>query len=269
LCTHHFGNPCEIEELVALARKHSLAVIEDCAHTLFTKRSGKYTGLFGDFGAFSFNHRKQLSTGQGGFLVINSEKYAEKSRDQGFGRVPARLSWNYAMPGVVAALALAQWEAAQDYVQRDHELAGLYSQAAAGCKWLTAQEIPAGNWCAYHIWAAVYTGDEAGIEYRRFMEALRANGADYFLPAFMPYGAFGLEPSPVYRYPLFNEPRAYGKGCPTGCPLYQGRADYSPGLCPNAERLVPRLLNTVLSPVEDDRVKRYADALHRTIAQFS
>ena len=269
ICTHLCGSICDMDAILKISRQHGLSVIEDCAHALFATSNGQYAGLFGDFGAFSFNHRKQLSTGQGGFLLINSEEYAEKSKDKGFGRVPSRLNWNYTMPGVVAALALAQWESAKEYVRKDHELARLYSEAVAGCAWLILQEISAENWCAYHMWAATYKGDEVGIDYNHFMKVLRENGGDYFLPAYMPYGAFGLQPSPAYRYPIFSEPRAYTRRCPTHCPHYEGQVDYSEGTCPNAEYLVPRMFNTVLSPVEDERVIRYAEALHRTVAQFA
>src|SRR4051812_1115337 len=146
ICTHHFGSAADIEGIVEVAHDHGIAVIEDCAHALFGLRSGRYAGLFGDFSAFSFNHRKQLSTGQGGYLLINSEQYVELSLDKGFGRVPARLNWNYAMPGVVAAIALAQWPKARDYVQKDHELALLYEEAVAGCAWLVSQGVPPQNW---------------------------------------------------------------------------------------------------------------------------
>jgi perosamine synthetase len=252
ICTHHFGSICDMESLLSIARDHNLPVIEDCAHALFATRNGKYAGLFADFAAFSFNHRKQLSTGQGGFLLINGEEFADRAVDRGFGRVPARLSWNNQMPGIVAALALSQWKRAKEYVHKDAELAKLYSGAIEGCTWMTPQQIPAENWCAYHIWAATYTGDDVGLEYGRFMEVLRENGGDYFLPSFMPYGAFGLQPSPVYRYPLFTEPLGS-----------------SEGLCPGAEYLVPRMFNTVLSPVEDERIQRYAEALHATVDHFS
>lgn len=269
ICTHHFGSICEMEAIVEIAHDNGVAVIEDCAHTLFATRNGKRAGLFGDFGAFSFNHRKQLSTGQGGFLLVNTEDFAERSQDKGFGRVPARLTWNYAMPGPVAALALAQWPHAHDYVQKDHDLAMLYEEAVKGCEWLVPQRIPDENWSAYHIWSATFTGDEHGIELSAFMDDLKASGADYFLPTFQPYGAFGLDPSPAYRYPIFSDPLAYTMKCPTFCPHYEGEVDYSEGTCPNAEYLVPRLFNTVLSPVEDDRVERYAKGLSETIAQYS
>ena len=74
---------------------------------------------------------------------------------------------------------------------------------------------------------------------------------------------------PVYRYPIFNEPLAYTKRCPTYCPHYEGEVDFSEGLCPNAEYIVPRMFNTVLSPVEDERIHRYADALAKTVKHFS
>lgn len=269
ICTHHFGNVCDTSALLEIARAHDVPLIEDCAHALYATREGRRAGLLGDFGAFSFNHRKQLSTGQGGFLVINSDEYAERSKDKGFGRVPARLNWNYAMSGAVAALALAQWRHAKGYVETDHDLALLYEQATDGCEWLRSQRVPEENWCAYHIWSAVFTGDEHGIDYEQFMTDLRANGGDYFLPSFMPYGAFGLDPSPVYRYPIFYEPRAYTLRCPTFCPHYEGKVNYEKGACPSAEFVVPRLFNTVLSPVEDERVHRYADALHKTVAAYS
>jgi len=269
ICTHEFGSVCDIEAITEVAHRHGVAVIEDCAHALFATRGGRRAGLFGDFAAFSFNHRKQLSTGQGGFLLINTDEYVEKARDKNFGRVPARLTWNYAMSGVVAALALSQWEAAKTYVRRDHELAQLYTDAVKECDWLVPQRVPDENWHAYHIWGAVFRGDEVGIDYEEFMRVLRENGGTYFLPSFMPYGAFGLRPSPSYRYPIFSEPLAYTRRCPTFCPHYEGQADYSEGLCPNAEYLVPRLFNTVLSPVEDERIEGYADALHKTVLQFS
>ena len=185
------------------------------------------------------------------------------------GRIPSRLTWNYVMPGVVAALTLAQWEPAKGYVHKDHDLAQLYTEAIDHCAWLVPQVIPSENWSAYHIWAATYKGDDVGIDYQQFMKVLRENGGDYFLSSFLPYGVSGLKPSPVYRYPLFADPRAYGKRCPTFCPHYEGAVDYSEGYCPNAEYLIPRLLNTVLSPVEDDRIHRYAEALHKTVRHFS
>lgn len=268
ICTHHFGNICDMKVILAIAKQHDIPVIEDCAHALYATQNGKFAGLFGDFAAFSFNHRKQLSTGQGGFLLINSKKYAEESKDKGFGRVPARLTWNYAMSGIIASIAIAQWENARDYVKKDNELAKLYTEALQGCVWLKPQKIPKENWSPYHIWAAIFTGDEHGINYDEFMKELRGNGADYFLPSFMPYGAFNLEPSPAYRYPIFNDPKKNWIASDVYGHIYEGKIDYSQGLCPNAEYIVPRMLNTVISPIENERIQKYAVGLRETVKHF-
>ena len=268
ICTHHFGNICDMKAILAIAKQHNIPVIEDCAHALYATQNGKFAGLFGDFAAFSFNHRKQLSTGQGGFLLINSKRYAEKSKDKGFGRVPERLTWNYAMSGIIASIAIAQWENARDYVKKDNELAKLYTEALQGCVWLKPQKIPKENWSPYHIWAAIFTGDEHGINYDEFMKELRGNDADYFLPSFMPYGAFNLEPSPAYRYPIFNDPKNNWIVSDVYDHIYEGKIDYSQGLCPNAEYIVPRMLNTVISPIENERIQKYAVGLGETVKHF-
>jgi dTDP-4-amino-4,6-dideoxygalactose transaminase len=269
ICTHHFGNICDMKSISLLAKQHHIPVIEDCAHALYATQNEKFAGLFGDFGAFSFNHRKQLSTGQGGFLLINSKDYAEKSKDQGFGRIPARVTPNYAMSGIVAAIAIAQWEKAKTYVRKDNELATLYTESLEDCNWLKPQKIPKENWSPYHIWAATFTGDEYGINYNEFMKELKRNNADYFLPSFMPHGAFDLEPSPSYRYPIFSEPSVNWIVSSKYQSLYEGKIDYSKGLCPNAEYVVPRMLNTTISPVENERVEIYAKGLRKTIKHFT
>jgi len=269
ICTHHFGSMCNMEEILLVAKEHGLIVIEDCSHALKSSRNGKYAGLFADFAAFSFNHRKQLSTGQGGFLIVNNETYIEKLKSRGFGRIPSALSWNYQMSGFIAALAISQWPYVDLYLREDMDYAKLYTKALEGSPIMLPQAIPEENISTYHIWAALFNGEEFGINYDQFMKQLKIFGGDYFLPAFIPTGTFGLPPSPVYKYPIFREPITYSHGCPVRCPLYKGKYDVSDGLCLTAEHVVPRLFNTVLSPIKPERMNQYVDALNRTIRYFS
>jgi hypothetical protein len=71
IAVHIFGIPCDIGEIVELARKRNCFVIEDCAHTLTSEYDGKKVGTFGDFAFFSFNIDKPVSAGEGGILVVN------------------------------------------------------------------------------------------------------------------------------------------------------------------------------------------------------
>lgn len=75
---HYAGYPCNMDEIMSIARKHGLYVIEDCAHSPGASYKGRMTGTIGDIGCFSFFSNKNLSTGEGGMIVTNREDIAKK-----------------------------------------------------------------------------------------------------------------------------------------------------------------------------------------------
>jgi dTDP-4-amino-4,6-dideoxygalactose transaminase len=273
ICTHMFGSICDMDELLKISKEHNIPIIEDCAHALFAKQGDRFAGTFGNAGVFSFNHRKQLSTGQGGMMIVEDEElYHNIKNIYGFGRIPNRLCWNFSMPGIVAALGITQLEKAERYVEDDRRLARMYTEAIDGCKWLIPQEIREDNHCSYHIWSALYEGDKCGIGFEDFQKACKEEGADYFLFGFMPQDYKGIKPSPAYKYPIFKEPLAYKDKCPFNCHFYnyqKAEEKYPDELCPTAEYVVGRLFNTVLSPIREERVKRLADALYRAVKRIN
>jgi dTDP-4-amino-4,6-dideoxygalactose transaminase len=72
LPVHFAGRPCDMDSLCAIAKKHNLKIIEDCAHAVEAEYSGKKTGTFGDFGCFSFYATKNVSTGEGGMIIARN-----------------------------------------------------------------------------------------------------------------------------------------------------------------------------------------------------
>jgi len=76
---HTFGNMCDIDQILAIAKKYSLLVIEDAALSLGAKHNGKHSGTIGDFGYFSTDRSKVICTGQGGILTINNKSYLHSS----------------------------------------------------------------------------------------------------------------------------------------------------------------------------------------------
>mgnify|MGYP001443117559 CR=1 FL=1 len=74
LVVHFGGRPCKMTEIMKIAKKNKLIVIEDCAHAIETKYKGKHVGNFGDFGCFSFYATKNLVTGEGGMLITKNKK---------------------------------------------------------------------------------------------------------------------------------------------------------------------------------------------------
>jgi dTDP-4-amino-4,6-dideoxygalactose transaminase len=76
---HFAGRPCDMDAIMALAEKHDLMVIEDCAHAIETRYHGREAGLFGDFGCFSFYVTKNVITGEGGMVLAKDEALANPS----------------------------------------------------------------------------------------------------------------------------------------------------------------------------------------------
>ena len=77
---HYGGHPCAMEEILDIARRHNLYIVEDCAHSPGASIKGRMTGTFGDIGCFSFFSNKNLSTGEGGMIVTDRDDLAEMIR---------------------------------------------------------------------------------------------------------------------------------------------------------------------------------------------
>jgi len=86
LATHIFGVPCEIEKILEIARRHSIHVVEDCAHSVGSEINGRRTGSFGEAAFFSFDTIKPVNTYGGGIVTTNNEQLASRIRHQVFKR---------------------------------------------------------------------------------------------------------------------------------------------------------------------------------------
>ena len=86
---HYAGVSCDMDSIMAIARKHNLLVVEDAAQGIMSTYNGKYLGTIGDFGCYSFHETKNFSMGEGGALLINNPKYNERAeilREKGTNR---------------------------------------------------------------------------------------------------------------------------------------------------------------------------------------
>jgi dTDP-4-amino-4,6-dideoxygalactose transaminase len=264
IVTHVCGLPAEMDRIVALAKRHRLLVIEDCAHSLFATYQDKFTGSWGDIGSFSFQMSKQLALGDGGMAVTSDEKLAQaldlNAGAPTFYSVAFGLHFNYRMNEPTAALGLAQLRRARGYVEGLIEVAGLYDAAVDGCQWIELQRGPAPARHTFHLWGATFRGDERGVSVDDFKRALREEGAPV---------SIGYTNMAAYEHPLIAQRLGYGRGCPLDCPFYVGDNNrYPEGLCPNAEWVVPRMmLAHTFGP--NDEHERGAAGLRRAIERLS
>ncbi len=132
MAVHMYGHPCDMPALSDIARRHNLAVIEDCAEGHGAEIAGRKVGGFGEAGCFSFYGNKILTTGEGGMVLTRDADLAAKLRllrDQGFE--PPRfvhrvVGFNYRLTNLQAAIGLAQTEKADEKVRRKREIASWY-----------------------------------------------------------------------------------------------------------------------------------------------
>lgn len=139
IVTHLFGNPCRMDEIVEMAEKLGIPLIEDCAQAFLAKVRGKYVGTIGKIGTFSFQQGKHMTCGEGGIVVTNDEKLARRiylfiNKAWGYGDpTPDHYftALNYRMSELQAAVAFVQLKKLDKCVQRRIQMACLLDEKIA------------------------------------------------------------------------------------------------------------------------------------------
>ncbi len=135
IVTHLYGQPAKIDEIMNLALKYGVYVIEDAAESLGATLKNKHTGTFGHFGVYSFNGNKIITTGGGGILVSNNKEWIEKARflasqakENEYWYEHKEIGYNYRMSNVLAAIGLGQVEVLKERIRKKREIFKIYSQ---------------------------------------------------------------------------------------------------------------------------------------------
>lgn len=274
-----YGLSPDMDEIMKIANKYGLTVIEDDAQCFLGYYKGKIVGSIGHMASFSFQSSKHITSGEGGMITTNDEELANRVRrfnSLGYAGVSANkgkitkediqdpeyerhvsLGFNYRLSELCSAVVLAQVERLEELVQKRIEVANLYAQAIEGCDWLKPQKVPEGYKHSY--WTYVLKLDSDEIDWYQFRKKYMELEGDGI------YAAWKLS----YLEPVFRNYTFYPKGCPVRCPLYKGKLQkYAQGLCPNAESLQPRLLQFKTNYTNMDTAKQKADALAETIRYF-
>lgn len=146
---HIFGNPCDMNAICSIAKKHNLYIIEDAAEAHGAEFVGKKTGSFSDIASFSFFANKNLTTGEGGMVVTDNEENYKKCKyfknmcfPVDAPRVYSHddIGFNYRMSNLHAAIGLAQTEKADEYRDMRIYNANLYKKYLSDCKGIIFQK---------------------------------------------------------------------------------------------------------------------------------
>jgi dTDP-4-amino-4,6-dideoxygalactose transaminase len=255
LAVHYAGQPCRMDELADIARRHKLLLFEDAAHAAGARYRGRPVGSLGDATAFSFYVIKNMTTGEGGMVTTDNAELEDKVRllrlhgmsHDAWKRYDAKGSWyyeilaaglNYKMTDVQAALGLHQLQRLDGFIERRGQIVGEYNRRLDHLSALTlpkAREEVKHAWHLYPIWLRA---EQLKIGRDQLIEALKERGIGtsvHFIP--IPYH-----------------------------PYYQQTLGVKPGDFPNTDRLFAGILSLPLFPrMTDADVARVADAVEEIV----
>jgi perosamine synthetase len=158
MLVHTFGHPAQMDEIMAIAHKYGLYVIEDAAPAMGAEFKGQKVGTFGDIGCFSFHGAKLTVSGEGGIFVTNNEEMYEKAKLlASMGRTDSQavfwsdmLGYQYTIANLTAALALAQVERIEELMGKKRQIFNWYYERlknVSGIKIIKEKEGCKSNYC--------------------------------------------------------------------------------------------------------------------------
>ena len=187
---HFGGHPCEMDQIIEIARSHNLRVIEDAAHALPARYRGKMIGTTGDCTCFSFYATKNMTTGEGGMVTTNSDEWAARirtmslhglSRDA-WNRYTANGSWAYEIldPGfkynltdIAAALGIPQLHKCERFWKTRERYAALYDEGFRDLPEITRPRAADHVQHAWHLYVIQLELERLRIGRNEFIELLK------------------------------------------------------------------------------------------------
>ena len=246
VCMHYAGVACDMPKLEAICASHGLPLVEDCAHALFGRHSGKPLGTFGRLATLSFHESKNFACGEGGALLVNDAALTERAeivREKGTDRSQFlrgevdKYTWrelgsSYVLSDILAAYLLAQLESQKPILERrqwayEHymrELADWASETGVSLPVVPAECEP--TWHLFHL----------------------------------------LLPRPEHQAEFIRHMHRHGVGCafhyvPLNTTPYGTRVGGTVGSCPVAEDAAVRLVRLPLHPdLDEDDLQRVVRA---------
>ncbi len=260
IVVHLFGNPCDMDAMLAIAKKHNIPLIEDCSQCHMTEYKGRFVGTIGDIGCFSFQQSKHMTTGDGGMTITSNKNYYERMKlfvDKGY----ARKGWgsraylflapNYRMNELTAAVGLAQLKKVKDVITKRNELGDYLTQLISDIP--AVRTAPVTKGCKSSYWL-----------YPLFLPHL---DADHFAKEMLKeriWVGAGYTGKPIY---LCSESLTAKKTFGTSQSPFNSKVtsksyEYKEGLCPIAEETLKHL---VCIPLDESMSKAHIERVAKTI----
>ena len=226
IVVHVFGNMADMESIMVTAEKYNLVVVEDATEALGTRYttgrySGKYSGTIGDFGAFSFNGNKIITTGGGGAVTANNPikvdhmRYlSTQAKNDPHYYIHDEIGYNYRMTNLQAALGVAQMEELSEFISRKKSNYNLYKNEFDGFDMAVLMPFREGTDSNKWFYSLKIDRNRIDVSMREIITALEKEGIQTraiwgLLNEQKPYEkeiVYQLEKAPYYAERILNIP---------------------------------------------------------------
>jgi 8-amino-3,8-dideoxy-alpha-D-manno-octulosonate transaminase len=269
---HMLGSPARIQEIIEIARKHDIRVLEDTAQALGAAVGGKKLGTWGDMGTFSFDFYKTITTGEGGMVVTNdrdlyvrASEYADHGHDHNpeVGRaLEGRnfLGFNYRMSELQGAVGLGQLSKLGDMIDRQQQNQRLIREALESLDGITMRTVPENGKDSYtHVCFFLPDAEKAVAFHKSFTS--KGFSAIYFrnnLWHYLPNWEHVLERKTVH-----------GTGFPFQGEPYGGDFRYSADMLPKTTEILDKLVVIpVFLQMDEELIERIVMELQATAEEI-
>ena len=208
---HYGGQPCDMDEILDIARKNNLYIIEDAAHALPSFYKGKIIGTLGDVTCFSFYATKTLATGEGGMICTDNEEVAKRCsimrlhgiNSDAWKRYSKEGSWYYEVvaPGykynftdIQAGLGLAQLKKVNEMQTKRKQIFNLYNEGFRDNELIRLYKIKGDRISSHHLYPVELNLNRLKINRSRFIDELKERGI-----------GVSVHFIPLYRHPYYQE----------------------------------------------------------------
>src|SRR5699024_2758861 len=162
IVVHLYGLSADMDRIMEICNKYDVTVIEDAAESLGTYYKGRHTGTIGDYGIFSFNGNKIITTSGGGMLVSDNEEriaktrfWATQSRDQARHYQHSELGYNYRMSNIVAGIGRGQLKVLDERVEKKRYIFDFYKKELGDLEGV--KFMPMNEWDEPSCWLSSLT----------------------------------------------------------------------------------------------------------------
>lgn len=244
-----FGQPYDADAINEIARRHNLLVIEDASQAPGARYKERFAGTLGDIGVFSLNCHKHIQSGEGGVVVTNDDRLADRVRlirnhaeavvgSKGETDLVNMVGYNFRMTEIEAAISQCQLRKLSTFVEKRLQHCRYLHEALKEIPALSVPPVRNGASHVYYLQPFFFNEALAGVKREDFVNAVTAE-----LQLTEENDAGGTVWSgycrPLYLEPLYQKRIAYGKD---GFPFTGSTVEYRKGICPVAERMYEKEL---------------------------